>query len=78
MDCLRDHQAVLFCTQEVELESMADATRLVDGCEVRHDESSINVQLPSAFTAAVREANGVDRAAPCPRMYSVIIPEATR
>jgi hypothetical protein len=36
--CLRDYQAVLLGAQEVELERMADAAWLVDGCNVRHDE----------------------------------------
>lgn len=50
--CLRDYQAVLLCTQEVELESMADAARPVNGCNVRHDEHLVNMKLPTFFAAA--------------------------
>ena len=38
---------------------MADAARLVNGRNVRHDESLFDVQLPELLNAGEREANGV-------------------
>ena len=64
--------------QEVELEGMADAARLVNRRNVRHDEVLVISQLPRYPEAPDREANGVVEAPQAARMYSVIIPEATR
>jgi hypothetical protein len=72
---LRDHQAVLFCTQQVELERMADAAWLVDGCNVRHVECLAKVQLHWNHGSTTREASGAVERLSC-RIYSVIIPES--
>jgi hypothetical protein len=42
---LRDYQAVFLWGQEVELESVADAARPVDGCNVGHIRLVSSVQL---------------------------------
>jgi hypothetical protein len=54
---LRDYQAVLFCAQQVELERMADAAWLVNGCNVRHFGCLAKVQLQWYHGATMREAS---------------------
>ena len=56
---LRDYQTVLFCAQEIELKSMTDAARLVNGRNVRHNELLVIAQLLRYLEAPDREANGV-------------------
>lgn len=50
---LRDHEAVLVCSQEAELQRMADAARPMDGCNVGHVDGGGGVQLREAI---VRDA----------------------
>lgn len=56
---LRDHQAVLFCTQQVELKRMADAAWFVDGCNVRHVECLAKVQLHWSHGTTTRKRRAV-------------------